>query len=119
MFCCLRVNIKDKSDIPKSDIPYPVRASALISHKRKRIGVSNRPIFITSHHFYLNTMANKFKAGDAVKLKTGSPTMTIKGNATKSSGQGTILIPDKYECRWTDGQKVQTAVFREDILELA
>jgi uncharacterized protein YodC (DUF2158 family) len=64
-------------------------------------------------------MANKFKAGDTVKLKTGSHTMTIKGNATKSSGQGNILIPDKYECMWTDGQKVQTAVFREDILELA
>ncbi len=64
-------------------------------------------------------MANKFKAGDSVKLKTGSHTMTIKCNATKSSPQGQILIPDKYECMWSDGQKVQTAVFHEDILQLA
>lgn len=64
-------------------------------------------------------MANKFKAGDQVKLKTGSHSMTIKGNATKSSDQGSISIPDKYECMWSDGFKMQTAVFREDILQLA
>jgi uncharacterized protein YodC (DUF2158 family) len=63
-------------------------------------------------------MANKFKAGDVVKLKTGSHSMTVKGNAIKSSGQGIISIPDKYECMWSDGKKIQTAVFREDILQL-
>ena len=63
-------------------------------------------------------MANKFKAGDLVKLKTGSHSMTIKGNATKLSEQRHISIPDKYECMWSDGIKMQTAVFREDILQL-
>jgi len=64
-------------------------------------------------------MANKFKAGDMVKLKTGSHSMTVKGHATKSSEQGSVPIPDKYECMWSDGKKTQTAVFREDILQLA
>ncbi len=63
-------------------------------------------------------MANKFKAGDVVKLKIGSHSMTIKGNATTSSQQVITLIPDKYECMWSDGKKIQTAVFREDILQL-
>ncbi len=62
-------------------------------------------------------MANKFKAGDTVKLKTGSPTMTVKGNATRSSENGNIMIQDKYECMWSDGNKIQKAVFREDILQ--
>lgn len=64
-------------------------------------------------------MANKFKAGDIVKLKTGSHSMTVKGNATTFSHHEIISIPDKYECMWSDGKKTQTAVFREDILQLA
>ena len=63
-------------------------------------------------------MANKFKVGDIVKLKIGSPSMKIKGNAIKSSGQEIISISDKYECTWSDGKKIQTAVFREDVLQL-
>ena len=63
-------------------------------------------------------MANKFKAGDVVKLKIGSHSMTVKGNAIAVSQQQTISIPDKYECMWSDGKKTQTAVFREDILQL-
>ena len=62
-------------------------------------------------------MANKFKVGDIVKLKTGSHSMTVKGNASKPSDRGAITIPDKYECMWSDGKKTQTAVFREDILQ--
>lgn len=64
-------------------------------------------------------MANKFKAGDIVKLKAGSHSMTVKGNAIRSSQNEIISIPDKYECMWSDGKKMQTAVFREDILQLA
>jgi len=63
-------------------------------------------------------MANKFKAGDIVKLKIGSHSMTVKGNAIRSSEQGMIAIPDKYECMWSDGKKTQTAVFREDAIQL-
>ena len=63
-------------------------------------------------------MANKFKAGDIVKLKTGSHSMTVKGHATRSSQQGSVAIPDRYECMWSDGKKTQIAVFGEDVLQL-
>lgn len=63
-------------------------------------------------------MANKFKAGDRVSLKTGSAIMTIKGNAVMHNIPGNIAIKDKYECVWYDGMKTQQAVFIEDILQL-
>ena len=63
-------------------------------------------------------MASKFKAGDLVKLKTGSHSMKIKCNATRLFEQVLISIPDRYECMWSDGKKTQTAVFREDVLQL-
>ena len=63
-------------------------------------------------------MANKFKVGDLVKRKTGSHSMKIKCNATRLFEQVPVSIPDKYECMWSDGKKMQTAVFREDVLQL-
>ena len=63
-------------------------------------------------------MAYKFKAGDTVKLKTGSHSMTVKCNATRVFEQVPTSIPDRYECMWSDGKKTQTAVFREDVLQL-
>ena len=61
-------------------------------------------------------MANKFKVGDVIKLKTGGHSMTITGNATTHTQQGNIAIPDRYECFWFDGKKHQKAVFREDMI---
>lgn len=63
-------------------------------------------------------MANKFNPGDKVVLKTGSPLMTIKGHAANHTSNGNVAIMDKYECVWSDGKKVQQAVFIEDILKL-
>ena len=63
-------------------------------------------------------MANKFKVGDKVKLKIGSHSMTVKCNATRLFEKVPVSIPDKYECMWSDGTKMQTAVFREDVLQL-
>ena len=63
-------------------------------------------------------MANKFKVGDSVKLKTGSHSITVKCNATRLLEHSPISIPDRYECMWSDGKKIQTAVFREDVLQL-
>ena len=63
-------------------------------------------------------MTSKFKVGDLVKLKTGSHSMKIKCNATRLFEQVPISIPDRYECMWSDGKKIQTAVFREDVLQL-
>jgi uncharacterized protein YodC (DUF2158 family) len=65
------------------------------------------------------SMANKFKTGDVITLKTGSHTMTVKGNAFKRSAGINESIPDRYECVWYDGKKQQTAVFQEDLLKLA
>ncbi|HXL58372.1 MAG TPA: DUF2158 domain-containing protein [Chitinophagaceae bacterium] len=63
-------------------------------------------------------MAHKFKSGDIVKLKKGSPSMTVKGNATKPVNIGNVQIADKYECMWFDGLKSQKAIFQEDAIEL-
>jgi len=63
-------------------------------------------------------MANKFKAGDKVVLKTGSPLMTIKGHAETHTSNGNIAIIDRYECIWSDGKKAQQSVFIEDILKM-
>ncbi len=63
-------------------------------------------------------MANKFKTGDRVALKTGGPVMTIKGHAATHTFNGNTAIIDKYECIWNDGKKNQQAVFIEDILRL-
>ena len=63
-------------------------------------------------------MANKYKKKKVIKLKIGSHSMTVKGHAIRASEQGTIAIPDKYECMWSDGKKTQTAVFREDAIQL-
>lgn len=63
-------------------------------------------------------MANKFKVGDIVRLKIGSHSMTVKGNAVRLLEKATISIPDKYECMWFDGKQTQTAVFREDAIQL-
>ncbi len=64
-------------------------------------------------------MNNKFKAGDIIKLKSGSRTMTVSGNATKPTHDGAIAIPGKYECFWMDGNKIQKAIFQEELIVLA
>ena len=63
-------------------------------------------------------MADKFKAGDVIKLKTGSRTMTVSGHANKHTAEGNVPIPDKYECFWMDGIKTKKAIFQEDIIKL-
>lgn len=63
-------------------------------------------------------MANKFKAGDIIKLKWGNHAMTVSGNAIKHTTAGNIPILDKYECFWMDGNKMQKAVFHEDVLKV-
>ncbi len=63
-------------------------------------------------------MAYKFKAGDIIKLKSGSRTMTVSGNATTHTANGSVIIPDRYECFWVDGSKPQKAVFHQDSIKL-
>ena len=61
-------------------------------------------------------MEYKFKKGDVVKLKAGSARMTVTGNAHASNGN--VIIPDRYECTWFDGERVQKAVFAASAMEL-
>lgn len=63
-------------------------------------------------------MANKFKSGDIVKLKTGSQPMTVKGYAATHTPKGNVIITDKYECVWADGKKLQKAIFKEETIQL-
>ncbi len=63
-------------------------------------------------------MADKFKAGDVIKLKLGGRSMTVKGHASKHTADGNIPIADKYECFWMDGAKLQKAIFQEDAIML-
>lgn len=53
----------------------------------------------------------KLKIGDVVKLKSGSPDMTV--------GQINIVgAPDYVSCSWFDEGKIQKAKFHKDSLTL-
>jgi len=60
----------------------------------------------------------KFKANDRVQLTSGSHTMTVTGHAKTRTAEGDVLIKDKYECSWHDGQKFQKAIFNESQIKL-
>jgi uncharacterized protein YodC (DUF2158 family) len=51
----------------------------------------------------------KFKCGDAVRLKSGGPRMTISGENTVTPGQ--------YFCKWFSGTKLNVNRFNEDELQ--
>ena len=55
-------------------------------------------------------MAEKFKAGDQVKLKSGGPVMTVVSYEENK----------QYKCTWFDDEKrvYQMRLFLEDTLEL-
>ena len=60
-------------------------------------------------------MAQQFKAGDTVKLKSGGPVMTVV-----EYGSFTMGSVDGYKCRWFDEKnKLTEGVFSEDELEMA
>jgi uncharacterized protein YodC (DUF2158 family) len=52
-------------------------------------------------------MANKFKSGDFVQLKSGGPKMTVTDLAYTSH----------YNCKWFAGSKLNQGVFAEDELQ--
>lgn len=62
-------------------------------------------------------MANKFKHGDVVVLKSGGPPMTINkvpgDEASSISGEPRT----NYHCEWFKGASVQRGVFEEHVLE--
>jgi uncharacterized protein YodC (DUF2158 family) len=57
-------------------------------------------------------MAEAFKSGDVVKLKSGGPKMTVT-SAGENYGDAVVY------CAWFDGVKKMTGDFPPDALELA
>ena len=59
-------------------------------------------------------MAQKFKPGDIVQLKSGGPAMTISSLDTSfSSGAFT-----GYSCEWFKGASKEHSSFKEETLQL-
>ncbi|MGO8184384.1 YodC family protein [Rhizobium leguminosarum] len=52
-------------------------------------------------------MANKFKTGDLVQLKSGGPAMTVDELSTTT----------RYRCVWFKGASREQGVFSEDSLQ--
>ena len=62
-------------------------------------------------------MANKFKHGDIVVMKSGGPPMTIDkvpGDQISKFGNDTY---DEYHCEWFKGATAQQSNFGEHLLE--
>jgi len=51
----------------------------------------------------------KFNSGDVVKLKSGSPKMTVRGYHKND--------PQMLTCIWFDDNEMKAASFKEDSLE--
>lgn len=59
-------------------------------------------------------LAQKYKAGDVVELKSGGPKMTVSGYVT-SNGLNEFA---KVFCQWFVGTKLEKERFSEDSLQL-
>lgn len=53
-----------------------------------------------------------FKVGDIVRLKSGGPSMTVKGYRMSLINKEEEMI-----CQWFSGDKLQTGVFNPDSVE--
>ena len=54
-------------------------------------------------------MAQKFKAGDIVQLKSGGPAMTVSRENSANS--------NRYDCVWFKGASRETATFDSETLK--
>ena len=57
----------------------------------------------------------QFQTGDAVRLKSGGPCMTITALGVYSGW--TMRCADTVSCRWLEGEKAQEIVFDVALLE--
>lgn len=65
-------------------------------------------------------MAQSFKKGDSVKLKSGGPTMTIEGYKLITPYDEEAYEGDTHvECTWFMNQKLERATFHQDAVEMA
>jgi uncharacterized protein YodC (DUF2158 family) len=58
-------------------------------------------------------MDKKFKTGDIVRLKSGSPEMTVEGYKAFVEGIGRV------KCTYFENDVIKRAMFEQDVLELA
>lgn len=63
-------------------------------------------------------MNNLFEIGDIVKLKSGSPDMTVHKTGLKTNNIGTTLNPEVYECEcvWFLDDKPFSKTFDQNTL---
>jgi uncharacterized protein YodC (DUF2158 family) len=54
----------------------------------------------------------KFKSGDIVKLKSGSPNMTVSNYVAIAAGRESQTV----QCKWFAGAKSEASNFHEDML---
>jgi uncharacterized protein YodC (DUF2158 family) len=57
-------------------------------------------------------MPNELKAGDLVELKSGGPTMTVKGRVSTTDNSSATYI-----CQWFGGKKLESGQFHIDSLK--
>jgi uncharacterized protein YodC (DUF2158 family) len=62
-------------------------------------------------------MANKFKHGDIVVMKSGGPPMTVDKVPGDISSTYTGDKYEEYRCEWFKGATAQHGVFGEHLLE--
>ena len=61
-------------------------------------------------------MANQWKKGDVVQLKSGGPKMTVAQVGTYTFG---VTTPEDTVCVWFEGPKQQEHTFDEETLKKA
>ena len=63
-------------------------------------------------------MAQKFKTGDIVQLKSGGPEMTVKEYKRVTKPDLTGAVSDnELICEWFDKNELKTGYFHQDSLE--
>lgn len=67
----------------------------------------------------MNRAKQNFKEGDTVRLKTGSPRMSINIAISKPDFDHGDLFSGYYECVWFEGSRMIKESFHQDALELS
>lgn len=62
-------------------------------------------------------MAQKYKTGDVVLLKSGGPKMTVKEYTQDFTLAPGVREVEAVSCQWFAGSKQEQAIFPEDSLE--